>query len=119
MRNIDRIDNFLHLLGEEWKRQGQDLRFTQFLFNNGINNLASMSMYGMEENKLLQIHFPNINPREYLYWGTYGKDGDQPLKYKLIKDLDTDHIKAILETQHHINDLYKSTLENELQLRNT
>ena len=35
-------------------------------------------------------------------WGTRGKDGRQPLKYVPMKDLDTDHIQAILDTQHHI-----------------
>ena len=34
--------------------------------------------------------------REGLHWGTYGKNGDQPLQYKPLKDLDNEHIKALL-----------------------
>lgn len=36
---------------------------------------------------------------EKLIWGTRGKNGDQPLKYVLMKDCETDHLNAILETQ--------------------
>lgn len=35
--------------------------------------------------------------RNTLYWGTRGPNGDQPLKWKLLKDLDTDHIQAIID----------------------
>ena len=45
---------------------------------------------------------------EKLVWGTRGKDGDQPLKYVLLKDCETDHLEAILDTQdraaNHITD---------------
>jgi hypothetical protein len=34
--------------------------------------------------------------REKLLWGTYGKDGKQPLKFKPIKSLEVDHLAAIL-----------------------
>ncbi|MGR5347268.1 hypothetical protein [Vibrio mediterranei] len=40
--------------------------------------------------------------REYLEWGTYGKNGDQPLRFKALKDLDTEHIEAIIETQKRL-----------------
>ena len=40
--------------------------------------------------------------REVVSWGSYGKDGKQPRKEILIKDLSDLHICAILETQHHI-----------------
>lgn len=32
-------------------------------------------------------------------WGTYGKDGKQPLKWVKYIDLEPDHIEAILESQ--------------------
>ena len=35
--------------------------------------------------------------RQYLKWGTRGKFGDQPIEYKKIMDLETEHIEAILE----------------------
>ena len=50
-------------------------------------------------------------------WGTRGKDGQQPLKYVPMKDLDTDHIQAILDTQQHIPDYIRNQFVMELQLR--
>ncbi len=32
--------------------------------------------------------------REHAEWGTYGINGDQPLKYVKIKDMSTDHLEA-------------------------
>jgi len=118
MRNPERIDNFLRLLGEEWKKQGTDLRFTQFMFNSGfdINNDLNGSLYYWEEDEILQF-FPDINPIEYLYWGTQGKDGKQPLTFVLIKDLATDHLRAILANVSQIGDLHKETIINELKQR--
>ena len=52
--------------------------------------------------------------REVLTWGTRGKNGDQPLKWVVLKDMDTDHIKAILD------DGYKSVryyMQRELMYR--
>ena len=34
---------------------------------------------------------------EKLLWGTMGKSGNGPLVYKLMKDLDKDHLKEILK----------------------
>lgn len=33
--------------------------------------------------------------RQEVKWGTYGKDGDQPLRYVPIAEMETDHILAI------------------------
>jgi hypothetical protein len=35
-------------------------------------------------------------------WGTYGKNSDQPLRWKKLVDCDTDHLQNILRTQKHI-----------------
>lgn len=34
--------------------------------------------------------------RENLTWGSYGKEGNSPLKRIKIKDMETDHIEAVL-----------------------
>ena len=52
-----------------------------------------------------------------LKWGTYGKEGNQPLKYITIKDMETDHIKAVLENVRRIHPVYKMCMNNELRLR--
>ena len=43
-----------------------------------------------------------LKRREVHSWGSYGKDGKQPRKEILIKDLSDLHICAILETQYRI-----------------
>lgn len=45
-----------------------------------------------------------------LVWGTYGKNGDEPLKRKFLKDLETSHLQAILKTQGHIHSLRKQAI---------
>ena len=43
-----------------------------------------------------------LKRREVHSWSSYGKDGNQPRKEILIKDLSDLHICAILETQRQI-----------------
>jgi hypothetical protein len=59
----------------------------------------------------------HLTRREAVHWGTRGKDGKQPLVYKPIKDLDFDHIEAILKTQHQLSDFYKEVFKDELKYR--
>lgn len=37
--------------------------------------------------------------RVLVKWGTYGKSGDEPLKYVTIADMDPYHLRACLDTQ--------------------
>ena len=55
--------------------------------------------------------------RKVLEWGTRGKDGKSKLRYVKLKNLDTDHIKAILETQYQISNIYIKFFEKELAYR--
>lgn len=56
--------------------------------------------------------------REHLRWGTYGKNGDEPLQWKKLKDLDTDHIEKILETQRQVPEWKQDIFREELRYRN-
>ena len=49
---------------------------------------------------------------KYLKWGTYGKNGNSKLEYKLLKDLSDNHLCAILNTQESIPDIYRQTIED-------
>jgi len=55
--------------------------------------------------------------REWMIWGTYGKSGKDPLKYVILKNMSDEHIGAILATQHHISDFYRTEFEAELARR--
>lgn len=52
--------------------------------------------------------------REAFAWGSYGPNGDQPKKYIVLKDMDTDHIEAILKTQSHISKVIRKIFQTEL-----
>ena len=56
--------------------------------------------------------------REGFCWGTRGIGGRDPVKYVPLKDLTTDHIRAILETQYQITDWLRRMFQNELEYRN-
>lgn len=54
--------------------------------------------------------------RETLEWGSYGKKGDQPLQWIKLKDMETDHILAVLKIPT-IHPNYREAMQNELQYR--
>ena len=92
-----------------------DLRISQVLVNLGIIPNSSGMWYYMEESEILEKL--GIPEREYMIWGTRGKDGKSPLEFKPIKDLSTDHIEAILETQTQISYYTRTVFEDELKRR--
>lgn len=55
--------------------------------------------------------------REAMHWGTRGKDGNQPLKYVPLKDMETDHIRACLDTQQLMLPAFRVAMTNELKYR--
>jgi len=55
--------------------------------------------------------------REEFSWGSYGKDGKQPLTRRPLKDLEDDHIEAILATQHQIPQYIRKIFLDEQQFR--
>lgn len=64
------------------------------------------------------LESPWQEQREAFEWGTYGKDGKQPLKYVKLCDMTSDHIEAILETQKHIPEWMRNMIfKRELQYR--
>lgn len=68
--------------------------------------------------KTITTNSPFEDIRNYFHWGTYGPKGDylQP-EWKKLKDLGTDHIKAILETQVRLPEYKKQVFKAELAYR--
>ena len=48
--------------------------------------------------------------REAFHWGTRGVHGDQPLVYRPVCDMTTDHIEAVLETQKQVDDTFVESI---------
>ena len=60
---------------------------------------------------------PHSVQREVLTWGTYGINGDQPLQYKRVAEMDTAHIMVLLNTILSIEPVLRACLEEEMKLR--
>ena len=54
--------------------------------------------------------------REVMRWGTYGKNGDEPLRFIRLMDMEDGHIQACLDTQN-LSKVYRESFENELKYR--
>ena len=39
---------------------------------------------------------PFLEAREKFVWGSYGKSGKEPLRYVRLKDMENEHIKAVI-----------------------
>ena len=56
--------------------------------------------------------------REYARWGTRGKKGDKPVKYKLIKDMSNKHLRATLSfCQGYMSGILKEVMRAEQKHR--
>lgn len=55
--------------------------------------------------------------RKWFTWATYGKNGDEPLQYKPLGNMTTNHIIAILDTQKHISKEVRGFMLQELEFR--
>ena len=44
--------------------------------------------------------------REAYDWGTYGKDGDEELHYVLLKDMDEEHLQALIDDAYPATPLF-------------
>lgn len=55
--------------------------------------------------------------REAFEWGTRGPEGDRELTFLPLKDLESAHIQAILDTQRQIKPTTREIFEKELDYR--
>lgn len=114
---IKTIKANLDLIREGWKNN-PDLRIGQVLVNNGIiMNIPGMWYYDEERDILFKQGYAY---RDILFWGkNFDKDMNRLPKteWALIKDLETDHIKAILSGGFSTGELYTKVFKDELKLR--
>ncbi len=54
--------------------------------------------------------------REMVTWGTFGINGDEPLQYKKVSEMDSAHLRAVIETQRCYPQV-KAVMEDELEFR--
>lgn len=87
--------------------------------NNYLRRIVSTNAPDYWDISMDTKDFGHDTVRKFLSWGTRGKDGVLPIRYVPIEFLDTDHIEAILATQHQIYEELRTIFINELEYRKT
>ena len=75
-----------------------DANGKEYMLDGGLDYVRS-SANGDEHLLTIYTDYPHELIRLHAKWGTYGKQGDQPLRYVTIADLNPYHLRAILDTQ--------------------
>lgn len=75
-----------------------DANGKEYMLDGGLDYVRS-SANGDEYLLTVYSDHPHEMIRLFVKWGTYGKNGDEPLKYVRIADLDPYHLRAIVDTQ--------------------
>ena len=101
---------------KEFWLNNPDLRLTQVLVNLGIiPNIPGHWYYTEEVEWLIDRNI--VEPRDILFWGTYGKSGCEPLKNVLIKDMSNDHIDNVLLNVPRISPILQKAFHYEREYR--
>ena len=84
---------------------------------DGGNDYIRRSANGDEEDMVVTTEDSFEVVRQACDWGTYGINGDQPLRYVTVAEMETAHIESILLNVKFINPAIKTTMEHELEYR--
>ena len=83
---------------------------------DGGNDYSRRSAHGDERDLCLYDDEPHEVQSEILDWGSYGKNGDEPLHRIQIKDMETEHIEAVLR-ECGPSKVRANCMKRELELR--
>ena len=114
--NMKVIFDKLPSIEEQWI-ETPDLRLGQLLSNDGVTS-SSKAMFIEED--IYMIESEMLEARDIKFWGVnYTKDMVKlpETEWRLIKDLETSHIEAILDGGYTGNQEYIGYFENELERR--
>lgn len=87
----------------------------QYMVDGGHDYLRRNNHEDYEE---LTVYYSDghIKVREFLYWGTRGKDGNEPLTYVKLKDMSTEHLMAVMNLSY-IDETYRRCFNDEIKWR--
>jgi len=88
-----------------------------YMLDGGLGEYIRMSTNGDEVDVSVRLEDGHDAVREIPIWGTRGKDGKQPIKFVAIKDMDTDHLQACLDTQDQMKQSLRLAMEYEIKFR--
>ena len=87
-----------------------------YMVDGGLGYIRR-SANGDEIDMSLYDDQPHEVQRDVLTWGTYGINGDQPLQYKTIADMDTGHLEAVVGMSG-VCPVRRKCMQKELEFRN-
>lgn len=105
--------------GHDYKEH-LDKNGERYMIDGGPSEYGRMSVNKiLPEVIIVTTESPFEEIREWFSWGTRGKTGKDPLKYVKLKNLEYEHIKAIIETQNHISDEINGVFKKEIAFRDS
>ena len=93
-----------------------DANGKEYMVDGGVDYIRR-SRNGDEEDMVVTTEDSFEVVRQACDWGTYGINGDQPLSYIKLCDMETAHIEAVLQNVSLINPAIKTSMERELEYR--
>lgn len=98
----------------------KDQNGATYMIDGGLEYVRS-SANGDEEHLAVYLEDGHEQVRNALTWGTYGINGDQPLKRVKLSDMSSDHIRAVLKDSQVLRwSVYPSVvtaMQDELRFR--
>ena len=95
-----------------------DANGKEYMLDGGLDYVRR-SISGGEQLLTVYHDDPHEVIRDAVTWGTFGKNGDEPLKYVAVADMSTEHLQACLETQKAtMYPAMYSVMQDELEYRN-
>lgn len=88
----------------------------RYIIDGGTSYIRA-SANGDEEYLTVYADDPHVLVREVLTWRTYGKHGDERLKWVILKDITDEHLLAIIDTQPHLPTWKKDIFVKEKEYR--
>ena len=92
-----------------------DANGKEYIVDGGLEYIRT-SIHDDQVSLALYDDEPHDVQRDVLKWGSRGVNGDQPLTFKPISEMDTDHIQAVVSTQN-VRDVIKNCMIEELKQR--
>jgi len=96
-------------------REYVDANGKTYVIDGGLD-YHRRSCNGDEESLCLYDNEPHETQARVLTWGSFGIDGDQPIRWIPIGEMETDHLKAVL-TGCNAREVIRNCMSEELRRR--
>jgi len=95
-----------------------DKNGVEYMVDGGLDYIRrSMNVGHPAQDLTVYLEDGHTRVREALTWGTYGPNGDQPLRWVRLMDMTSDHIQACLDNVTRMYPQIRTAMENELSYR--